>query len=100
MTIEVFDTLAAVLDALARADETKKVCSEILSLLPENDDSGKREVALVRLGRACQRLEDKAGAADAWSKALAIVEKHGGKHAQYGMSAEDIRAALDELKRR
>lgn len=94
--IMVFDTLAAVLDALERAEETKKVCAEILSLFPEGDDSNNREVALVRLGRACHRLSDKAGAADAWSKALDIVEKHGGKHAEYGESADELRRLIRE----
>ena len=98
--IAMLDGLAEALEEAQEGTEIiKAVCSEILSLCPEDDDSTAREVALVRLGRACQRLGDKAGAADAWSKALAIVEKHGGKHAQYGMSAEDIRAALNELKR-
>jgi len=97
--IMVFDTLAATLDALARADETKKVCSEILSLLSDDDDSNYREVALVRLGRACQRLGDKTGAADAWSKALEIVEKHGGKHAEYGESADELRRLIRESGR-
>ena len=94
--IAILDTLAAVLDALERADETKKVCSEILSLMQDGDDSENREVALVRLGRACQRLGDKAGATDAWSKALAIVEKHGGKHARYGESADELRRLIRE----
>ncbi len=94
--IMILDTLSAVLDALGRAEETKKVCAEILSLLPEGDDSNNREVALVRLGRACKRLGDKAGAADAWSKALDIVEKHGGKHAEYGESVDELRRLIRE----
>ena len=94
--IMILDTRAAILDALKRAEETKMVCSEILSLFPDDDDSGNREVALVRLGRACYRLEDKAGAVDAWSKALAIVEKHGGKYAEYGESADELRRLIRE----
>ena len=94
--IGILDTLAAVLDALERAEETKGVCSEILSLFSADDDSKDREVAFVRLGRACHRLNDKAGAADAWSKALAIVEKHGGECAEYGESADELRRLIRE----
>ena len=101
--INILDTLAAVLDRLNRAEETKSVCEEILSLysIDDVDDiSENREVALIRLGRACQRLGDKAGAADAFQKALAIVERHGGKHAGYGKSADSLRALLAELSER
>lgn len=94
--INILDTLAAVLDALERAEGTKKVCSEILSLMQDGDDSKNREVALVRLGQACHRLGDKAGATDAWSKALVLVEKHGGKHAKYGESADELRRLIRE----
>ena len=98
--IAILDTLAAVLDRLNRAEETKTVCEEILTLYSTDDESGNREVALIRLGRACQRLGDKAGAADAFQKALAIVERHGGKHVQYGEPADSLRALLAELSER
>ena len=94
--IMILDTLAAVLDALERADETKAVSSKILSLFSDGDDSKYHEEALVRLGRACKRLGDKAGAVDAWSKALDIVEKHDGNHAEYGESADELRRLIRE----
>ena len=92
----VFDTLAAILDALCRFKEAQTVCTKELELFPEEDDSENKEVALVRLGRACHRLGDKAGAADAWSKALSLVEKHGGKQAEYGESADELRRLIRE----
>ena len=92
----IFDTQAAILDALERAEEAKNACNTILSLLPNDDDSRYREVALVRLGRACKRLGDAVGATDAWSRALDIVEKHGGKHAEYGESADELRRLIRE----
>ena len=95
--IMILDTLAAILDKLERAEETKGVCSEILSLFPEEDDSENKEVALVRLGRSCQRLGDSSGATAAFSKALSIVEKHGGKHAEYGESAENLKRLIREM---
>ena len=98
--INILDTLAAVLDRLNRAEETKGVCSEILSLFQDDDDSKYHEEALVRLGRACQRLGDKTGAVNAFQKALTIVERHGGKHAGYGESADSLRASLAELSER
>ncbi|MBP5544012.1 MAG: SEL1-like repeat protein [Kiritimatiellae bacterium] len=98
--INILDTLAAVLDALGRAEETKSACEEILALYSTDDMSRRRENALVRLGRACQRLGDKAGAVDAYGKALAIVERHGGKHTEYGESADSLRALLTELSER
>ena len=98
--ITILDTLAAILDHLNQAAETKLVCEEILAAFSTDNESENREVALVRLGRACQRLGDKAGAADAFQKALAIVERHGGKHVQYGESADSLRALLAELSER
>ena len=98
--IIILDTLAAIFHHLNREEETKDVCSEILSLFPENDDSKHHEEALVRLGRACQRLGDKSGAVDAFQKALTIVERHDGKHAEYGESADSLRALLAELSER
>ena len=96
--VMVFDTLAAVLDALELSEEAKIVCEEELALFPAGSESELREAALVRLGRACRRLGDAAGAKDAFRQALALVEAHGGKPANYGMSAKELRAALKDLE--
>lgn len=60
------------------------------------DESENHKPILIRLGRACDRMGDRNDAVEDYSKALAIVEKHGRRHAEYGESAENLRRLIRE----